>query len=51
MWFNGIKRWVIVDDMLLVDKGGKLLCTHTKKNNGCLELWVPILEKAYMKLC
>ena len=51
LWFNGVERRVLVDDLLPVDKGGELLCSHTKHNDGCLELWVPILEKAYMKLC
>ena len=36
---------VVVDDFLPVDKRGELLCSHTKNNDGCLELWVPILEK------
>ncbi len=51
LWFNGVERRVLVDDLLPVDKGGELLCSHTKNKDGCLELWVPILEKAYMKLC
>ena len=45
LWFNGVERKVLVDDLLPVDKGGELLCSHTKNNDGCLELWVPILEK------
>jgi calpain-7 len=51
LWFNGVERRVLVDDKLPVDKDGKLLCSHTDSNDRCLELWVPILEKAYMKLC
>ncbi|KAL3766971.1 hypothetical protein ACHAW5_002879 [Stephanodiscus triporus] len=51
LWFNGVERRVLVDDLLPVDDKGELLCSHTKNNDGCLELWVPILEKAYMKLC
>ncbi|KAL3810611.1 hypothetical protein ACHAXA_010569 [Cyclostephanos tholiformis] len=51
LWFNGVERRVLVDDFLPVDENGELLCSHTENNDGCLELWVPILEKAYMKLC
>ena len=51
LWLNGVERRVLVDDLLPVDARGKLLCSHTKTANGSLELWVPILEKAYMKLC
>jgi calpain-7 len=57
LWFNGVERRVMVDDKFPVDKDGNLLCSHTvikdndNNNDGCLELWVPILEKAYMKLC
>lgn len=63
LWLNGVARRVLVDDLLPIDKKGKLLCSHTdsrlnrsKRNlntrgSGPLELWVPILEKAYMKLC
>jgi len=58
LWLNGVAWRVIVDDYLPVDKKGKLLCSHTiileenkinRSNN--LELWVPILEKAYLKMC
>ena len=51
LWFNGVEQRVLVDDKFPVDKDGKLLCSHTENKDGCLELWVPILEKAYMKLC
>jgi len=55
LWLNGVERRVLVDDLLPVDEKGKLLCSHTtclsSKSNSVLELWVPILEKAYMKLC
>ena len=58
LWLNGVARRVIVDDKLPVDKKGNLLCSHTvelgenKSNRGSnLELWVPILEKAYLKMC
>jgi len=50
LWLNGIERRVLVDDRLPVDNRGNLLCSHTK-TKGVLELWVCILEKAYMTLC
>lgn len=54
LWLNGVTRRVIVDDYLPVDNEGNLLCSHTVilgENKNNLELWVPILEKAYMKMC
>mmetsp|Transcript_12866 Transcript_12866/g.25889 ORF Transcript_12866/g.25889 Transcript_12866/m.25889 type:complete len:892 (+) Transcript_12866:113-2788(+) len=54
LWLNGVARQVIVDDYLPVDNEGRLLCSHTvavEENKSNLELWVPILEKAYMKMC
>jgi calpain-7 len=47
LWFNGVARRVIVDDRLPVSKSGKLICSYST-NPG--ELWVSIIEKAYMKL-
>lgn len=49
LWLNGVARRVIVDDLLPVDKQGNLICSHTDAPG--LELWVSIIEKAYMKLC
>lgn len=49
LWLNGVAREVIVDDYLPVDKFGNVLCSHTTTKG--LELWVCIIEKAYMKLC
>jgi calpain-7 len=49
LWLNGVARQVIVDDCLPVDRFGNLLCSHTTAKG--LELWVSIIEKAYMKLC
>ncbi|KAL3942386.1 MAG: hypothetical protein SGBAC_003418 [Bacillariaceae sp.] len=51
LWLNGVARRVIVDDLFPVDAHGRLLCSDTKTTNDRLELWVPIIEKAYMKLC
>jgi len=48
-WLNGIPRRVIVDDTLPVDRYGNLLCSYSQVKSG-LELWVTIVEKAFMKL-
>jgi len=50
LWLNGVPRRVLVDDTFPVDKYGNMLCSHSKVKSG-LELWVSIIEKAYMKLC
>ena len=44
--FNGIPRKVIVDDFLPVDNRGNLLCSYSCNE----ELWVSIIEKAYVKV-
>lgn len=49
LWLNGVSRQVIVDDYLPVDRFGNVLCSHTTTKG--LEIWVSIVEKAYMKLC
>jgi calpain-7 len=50
LWLNGVARRVMVDDRLPVDKYGNMMCSHTTITS-VLELWVSIIEKAYMKLC
>ncbi|GKZ00309.1 hypothetical protein MPSEU_000983800 [Mayamaea pseudoterrestris] len=58
LWFNGVPRCVVIDDYLPVDKYGNLLCSVStfsaitnQQQPRSLELWVPLIEKAYMKLC
>jgi len=45
--YNGVPRKILVDDRLPVDRHGRLLSASSTLRG---ELWVPILEKAYMKL-
>lgn len=52
LWLNGVARCVVIDDYLPIDKHGNLLCSQTTHNSASsLELWVCLIEKAYMKLC
>eukprot|EP01053_Blabericola_migrator_P013316 Blabericola_migrator_1__13315@NODE_935_length_5982_cov_124_245309_g650_i0_p1_GENE_NODE_935_length_5982_cov_124_245309_g650_i0NODE_935_length_5982_cov_124_245309_g650_i0_p1_ORF_typecomplete_len1432_score233_59Peptidase_C2/PF00648_21/9_7e70Calpain_III/PF01067_22/0_76Calpain_III/PF01067_22/2_6e14Calpain_III/PF01067_22/7_1e03_NODE_935_length_5982_cov_124_245309_g650_i04214716 len=45
--FNGASRKVLVDDFVPVRKDGKLLAAHSANKR---EMWVTILEKAFVKL-
>lgn len=44
---NGIERKVVVDDRLPLSRDGQLMTSHTTHPQ---ELWVSIIEKAYMKV-
>jgi len=45
--FNGCYRKVVVDDRFPVDSTNNLLCSYSSNRN---ELWVSLIEKAYMKV-
>ena len=47
LFFNGVARKVLVDDYLPTKVDGKLLCAHSQQ---AAELWVSLLEKAFVKL-
>ncbi|ESL09420.1 calpain-like cysteine peptidase [Trypanosoma rangeli SC58] len=49
MLINGITRLITVDDRFpAAPRTGRLLCTYSKDET---ELWVSIMEKAFVKLC
>ena len=45
--FNGVARKIVVDDRLPVSRGGELMCSHSTHRE---ELWVSLIEKAYLKV-
>jgi len=45
--FNGIPRKILVDDRIPLSKDGRPMCSHSSHAD---ELWVSIIEKAYMKV-
>lgn len=48
LWANGVPRKVVIDDLLPVSTAtGQLLSSCTTREN---ELWVSLIEKAYLKL-
>ncbi len=45
--FTGAARKVVVDDYFPVDRRGRLICSFSTTKH---ELWVSVIEKAYMKV-
>ena len=47
LWANGVARKILVDDRFPVSRSNKFICSSCRDPR---ELWVTIIEKAYMKL-
>jgi len=45
--FNGVPRKILVDDRIPISQDGRPMCSHSSHAE---ELWVSIIEKAYMKV-
>ncbi|KAL0482137.1 hypothetical protein AKO1_013358 [Acrasis kona] len=47
LYMNGVARGVHIDDLFPVSADNRLLCSHSTNKS---EMWVSLIEKAYMKL-